>query len=58
MHKKSGTVNTLEIAFLPLYLFVQCTVQPVYKGHSREPEIFTLSAVALYIQVKIICTIH
>ena len=34
------------------------TVKHVYKGHSREPEMWPSWAVALYIQVTIICTIH
>ena len=34
------------------------TVKPMYKGHSREPENVSLYAVALYILVKIISTIH
>ena len=35
------------------------TVKPVYKGNSKEPDkIWPLRVVALYIQVKIICTIH
>ena len=33
-------------------------VIPVYKDHSREPENVPLCTVALYTQVKIICTIH
>ena len=36
------------------------TIKPVYKGNSRELVIvsFMSSAVVLYIQVKIICTIN
>ena len=35
-----------------------CTVKPVYKGHSKEPENVAVWEDALYLQVKIICTIH
>jgi len=33
---------------------IKYIVKPVYKGHSREPQMWPLWAVALYIQVKII----
>ena len=33
------------------------TVKPVYKGHSREPENVAFM-IALYIQLKITCSIH
>jgi hypothetical protein len=40
-------------------ILINNTVKPVYKGHSREPEnVAFISRCPLYIQVKIIDTIH
>ena len=44
--------------FCKNHWLVNDTVKPVYKGHSMEPEYVALRVVVLYIQVKIICTIH
>jgi hypothetical protein len=44
--------------YVNINLRIGTTVKPVYKGHSRKLEMYPYGEIALYIQVKIICTIH